>query len=175
MGSSSAAGLSKEGDELHILAVDDNIVERLFVEKLLKGSAYKVTTADNGFRALEYLGLGDEPYVILKSNISKISLVITDYCMPGMTGYELMKKIKESPGLKDIPIVIMSSENIPTRIEKCLEEGAEEFMLKPLQQSDVKRLRCHETSRERFQENPIEIGHKPFFPMTNGASKTEQN
>ncbi|KAK1270685.1 Two-component response regulator ARR17 [Acorus gramineus] len=139
MGSSSAAGLSKEGDKFHILAVDDNIVERLFVEKLLKGSAYKVTTADNGFRALEYLGLGDEPHM----QISKISLVITDYCMPGMTGYELMKKIKESPDLKDIPIVIMSSENIPTRIEKCLEEGAEEFMLKPLQQSDVKRLRCH--------------------------------
>ncbi|KAK3039884.1 hypothetical protein RJ639_028277, partial [Escallonia herrerae] len=63
---------------------------------------------------------------------SKVHMIITDYCMPGMTGYELLRKIKESSNL-----------NVPTRIKKCLDEGAEEFMLKPLKQSDVKRLRCH--------------------------------
>nr|POE60003.1 two-component response regulator arr3 [Quercus suber] len=76
---------------------------------------------------------------------SKVNLIITDYCMPGMTGYELLKKIKESPTMKDIPVVIVSSENVPTRIKKCMDEGAEEFMLKPLQKSDVNRLRCQLT------------------------------
>lgn len=71
-------------------------------------------------------------------------MIITDYCMPGMTGYELLKKIKVaivnsffhyhahttwiiefpffllqgSSILKEVPVVIMSSENIPTRINK---------------------------------------------------------
>jgi len=81
-----------------------------------------------------------------------VNLIITDYCMPGMTGYDLLKKIKvatvfsvcvswygpsminwrqkhlkmymlvllkqESTSLRDIPVVIMSSENIPSRINR---------------------------------------------------------
>jgi CheY-like chemotaxis protein len=40
----------------------------------------------------------------------------------GMTGYELLKHVKESATLKDILVVIMSSENVPTHITRCLEE-----------------------------------------------------
>ncbi|KAK1388402.1 Two-component response regulator ARR17 [Heracleum sosnowskyi] len=131
-----------EEQELHVLAVDDNLIDRKIVEKLLKNFSCKVTTAENGLRALEYLGLRDDQQNTLNCNIgSKVNMIITDYCMPGMTGYELLKKIKESSMLKEVPVVIMSSENIPTRINKCLEEGAQMFMLKPLKQSDVKKLR----------------------------------
>ncbi|XP_010525415.1 PREDICTED: two-component response regulator ARR17-like isoform X2 [Tarenaya hassleriana] len=125
--------------ELHVLAVDDNLVDRKLVEKLLKISSCKVTTAENGLRALEYLGLGDQEQT---KNISKVNLIITDYCMPGMTGFELLKRVKESSGLREVPVVIMSSENIPTRIDKCLASGAQMFMLKPLKLSDVKTLKC---------------------------------
>ncbi|KAA8533969.1 hypothetical protein F0562_031486 [Nyssa sinensis] len=140
--SSSSKGMMDHGDQPHVLAVDDNLIDRKIVEKLLKNSACKVTTAENGLRALEYLGLGDDQNNT--SNVSglKVNLIITDYCMPGMTGYELLKKIKESSVMKEVPVVIMSSENIPTRINKCLEEGAKMFMLKPIKQSDVKELRC---------------------------------
>ncbi|KAL5675495.1 hypothetical protein ACJX0J_011626, partial [Zea mays] len=87
------------------------------------------TAVDSGKRALELLGT--EP---------NVSMIITDYWMPEMTGYELLKKIKESSRLKEIPVVIMSSENVPTRINRCLEEGAEDFLLKPVRPSDVSRL-----------------------------------
>uniref|UniRef100_A0A803RC57 Response regulatory domain-containing protein n=2 Tax=Cannabis sativa TaxID=3483 RepID=A0A803RC57_CANSA len=63
--------------------------------------------------------------------------------MPGMTGYDLLRKIKMSKNLKDVPVVIMSSENVPSRINRCLEEGAEEFFLKPVQLSDVNKLKPH--------------------------------
>ncbi|GAV67795.1 Response_reg domain-containing protein, partial [Cephalotus follicularis] len=130
-------------DELHVLAVDDNLIDRKLVERLLKNNFCKVTTAENGMRALEILGLGDNQQNVLKGNTSKVNLIITDYCMPGMTGYDLLKKIKQSSVMKEVPVVIMSSENDPTRITKCLEEGAQMFMLKPLKQSDVKKLTCH--------------------------------
>jgi CheY-like chemotaxis protein len=45
-------------------------------------------------------------------------MIITDYWMPEMTGYELLKKVKESSKLKQIPVVIMSSENVQTRISR---------------------------------------------------------
>jgi CheY-like chemotaxis protein len=51
-----------------------------------------------------------------KANNSRKAVV------PGMTRYELLKRVKESVALKDILVVIMSSENVPTRITRCLEE-----------------------------------------------------
>ncbi|GKG16777.1 two-component response regulator ARR5-like protein, partial [Tanacetum coccineum] len=48
----------------------------------------------------------------------KVNLIMTDYSMPGMTGFELLKKIKNSSTLKEIPVVIMSSENSLTRIDR---------------------------------------------------------
>ena len=67
-------------------------------------------------------------------------MIITDYCMPEMSGYELLKRVKESAELREIPVVLMSSENSPTRIRRCLEEGAEEFLVKPVRASDLSRL-----------------------------------
>lgn len=70
----------------------------------------------------------------------EVDLIITDYWMPGMTGYDLLRKVKECRSLKDIPVVIMSSENEASRINMCLEEGAQEFLVKPVRQSDVNNL-----------------------------------
>ncbi|XVE95784.1 hypothetical protein REPUB_Repub02eG0163700 [Reevesia pubescens] len=137
--------------QFHVLAVDDSIIDRKLIERLLKTSSYQVTTVDSGSKALEFLGLNEDDTT--NSNTPSVSpnnhqevevnLVITDYCMPGMTGYDLLKKIKESSSLKNIPVVIMSSENVPSRISRCLEEGAKEFFLKPVRLSDLNKLRPH--------------------------------
>jgi len=128
--------------ELHVLAVDDSLVDRKVIERLLKISSCKVTAVESGTRALQYLGLdGEKGRGSVGFDDLKVNLIMTDYSMPGMTGYELLKKIKESSVLKEIPVVIMSSENILTRIDRCLEEGAEEYLVKPVKLSDVKRLK----------------------------------
>ncbi|CAD5181402.1 unnamed protein product [Musa acuminata subsp. malaccensis] len=144
--------------QFHVLAVDDSLMDRKLIERLLKTSSFQgtkpllavvpaVTAVDSGSRALEVLGLSEDltssAAVSPAHNEIEVNLVITDYCMPGMTGYDLLKKIKGSSSLKDIPVVIMSSENVPSRINRCLEGGAEEFFLKPVQLSDMKRLRPH--------------------------------
>lgn len=120
-----------ELEEKHVLAVDDSSVDRAVIAKILRSSKYRVTTVDSATRALELLALGLLP---------DVNMIITDYWMPGMTGYELLKHVKESSKLKEIPVVIMSSENVPNRISRCLEEGAEDFLLKPVRPSDVSRL-----------------------------------
>lgn len=126
--------------EIHVLAVDDSDIDRKVIESLLKTLAYKVTAVNSGRRALEILGVG-ETLGSVSVNAYEISLIITDYCMPGMTGYDLLKRIKETSALREIPVVIMSSDNFPNRISSCLAEGAEEFLQKPVQLADVKQLR----------------------------------
>ncbi|XP_057824107.1 two-component response regulator ORR3 isoform X1 [Cryptomeria japonica] len=128
-------------DEIHVLAVDDSIVDQKVIEKLLKTSSYKVTTVDSGRKALEFLGLSDDYNAVNDKTELKVNMIITDYCMPGMTGYELLKRIKQQSELKEIPVVMMSSENEPSRIRRCMDEGAEDFILKPVKMSDVRRLK----------------------------------
>ncbi|CAO2822307.1 unnamed protein product [Amaranthus hypochondriacus] len=131
--------------QFHVLAVDDSLIDRKLIERLLKSSSYQVTTVDSGSKALEFLGWQEQPPSVSPDSHQEVevNLIITDYCMPGMTGYDLLKKVKESSSLKNIPVVIMSSENVPSRITRCLEEGAEEFFLKPMRLSDVNRLKPH--------------------------------
>uniref|UniRef100_A0A7N0UJQ3 Response regulatory domain-containing protein n=1 Tax=Kalanchoe fedtschenkoi TaxID=63787 RepID=A0A7N0UJQ3_KALFE len=139
-------GVPDEG-EVHVLAVDDSLIDRKVIERLLKISSCKVTAVDSGMRALEFLGLREEQEASDFDGL-KVDLIITDYCMPGMTGYELLKRIKESSALREIPVVIMSSEKIVTRIDRCLEEGAEDFIVKPVKLSDVERLKKDYMTRD---------------------------
>ncbi|KAJ4775497.1 two-component response regulator-like protein [Rhynchospora pubera] len=115
--------------ELHVLAVDDSSVDRAVIARILRNSKYRVTAVDSAERALEVLEM--EP---------NVNMIITDYCMPEMNGYELLRRVKGSRDLREIPVVIMSSEYIPNRITRCMEEGAEDFLIKPVRPSDVSRL-----------------------------------
>ncbi|KAH0668892.1 hypothetical protein KY289_023385 [Solanum tuberosum] len=141
--------LTEATHEVHVLAVDDSLVDRIVIERLLKITSCKVTTVDSGMRALKYLGLDEEESSVTIDDL-KVDLIITDYCMPGMTGYDLLKKIKGS-SFREVPVVIMSSENVLARIDRCLEEGAEDFLLKPVKLADVKRLKSYMFNEDRFR------------------------
>ncbi|XVE92517.1 hypothetical protein REPUB_Repub01dG0104100 [Reevesia pubescens] len=104
-------------EEVHVLAVDDSHIDRKVIEMLLKISSCKVTVVDSGRRALQIPGLDEEKNCNSFDGL-KVDIIITDYCMPGMTGYELLKKIQKSSSFREIPVVIMSSENILARIDR---------------------------------------------------------
>eukprot|EP00267_Zea_mays_P032775 XP_008666561.1 two-component response regulator ORR6-like [Zea mays] len=67
--------------EKHVLAVDDNFVDRAVIARILRGSRYRVTAVESATRALGLL--------------PNVSMIITDYWMSGMTGYELLKRVKD--------------------------------------------------------------------------------
>jgi two-component response regulator (ARR-A family) len=134
---------SISNSEYHVLTVDDSKIDQKVIERLLKTSSYKVTTVNSAVRALEYLGLSESCPSPGKANRVSVNLIMTDYCMPEMTGYDLLKIVKASSAFKEVPVIVMSSENDSNRIKSCLAEGAEEFIIKPVQMEDVKRLRGH--------------------------------
>ncbi|CAN6272713.1 unnamed protein product [Urochloa humidicola] len=113
----------------HVLVVDDSFMDRLVATRVLKSYNIRVTVMEGPNQAWEFLNADHD-----------VDLILSDYCMPGMTGYDLLVKVKESPMLKNIPVVIMSSDNIPERMKTCLDAGAKEYVLKPLNVVDVPRL-----------------------------------
>lgn len=180
-------GMAVADAQFHVLAVDDSLIDRKLIERLLKTSSYQVTTVDSGSKALEFLGWNEDEINNLsstsrfpKNQVVEVNLVITDYCMPGMTGYDLLRKMKGSSSLRNIPVVIMSSENVPSRITRCLEEGAEEFFLKPVRLSDVSKLKPHIMKTISWHDN--EGGPEKDESMSSSSSsllseyeKSEEN
>ncbi|RRT63436.1 hypothetical protein B296_00042715, partial [Ensete ventricosum] len=122
-------GSNEGGLEVRVLVVDDSPVERRMVEVLLKksGAMFQVVmkfyfrsviAVDSGKRAMEVLGLTDDKAEHPTVDDQKVDIILTDYSMPEMTGYDLLKTVKEQSCRKPIPVIIMSSENEPQRISR---------------------------------------------------------
>ncbi|OIV97948.1 hypothetical protein TanjilG_12705 [Lupinus angustifolius] len=138
--------LQLEQQHFHVLAVDDSVIDRKLLERLLRGSSCKVTCVDSGDKALKYLGLNEDI-----DNTKSLTSIEPSCLLP-------QPLQEEGSSWKDVPVVVMSSENVPSRISMCLEEGAEEFLLKPLQLSDLKKLqpyfmKSHNNSCEQESTN----------------------
>ncbi|AQK53039.1 Two-component response regulator ARR16 [Zea mays] len=128
-------GEVKAAPAVRVLVVDDSPVDRKVVELLLRnhnhqgGAApFHVTAVDSGKKAMEHLRLMEQGGQL-------------DSCAADANALS-------SPN--PIPVVVMSSENEPQRISRCLTAGAEDFILKPLKTKDVQRLRnCSSAARPR--------------------------
>ncbi len=101
-----------------ILVVDDSPATREVVSGLLRGAGYEVVTAENGIQAMRELGKED------------FDLVVTDINMPQMDGYELTKYIRETPHLKALPVIMLTSFGSAEERKKGKEVGADEYLTK---------------------------------------------
>jgi len=108
-----------------VLIVDDKKDNRYFLETLLKGNGYEISSAENGRQALELLD--NDTY----------DLVISDILMPVMDGFELCRRIKENEKLNRIPFIFYTATYTEKRdIELGMSLGASKFLIKP-QEPDV--------------------------------------
>jgi two-component system chemotaxis response regulator CheY len=131
-----ASGIYKYGSiilgvtmDRRILVVDDSIAARNVVKRALEICGIEsdaVTEAVNGRDALDKL-----------KEDSCFSLVITDLNMPGMDGEQLLKRIKASPKLNEIPVIVISSMANPSKESKLLRENASKILSKPISLPDL--------------------------------------
>ncbi len=106
-----------ETSEKTILIVDDIVMNRDFIKIELKNK-FHLLEAENGEDAL----------VILKTN--HVDLIITDIFMDHMNGYELMKKVRDNPNTKNIPIIAIT-ENTESSQSKAIASGADIYIDRP--------------------------------------------
>ncbi len=103
-----------------VLVVDDSASVRLFIMNLLRLRRYQAFEADNGKRALELLDKHPD-----------IRLVITDYYMPGMDGFELTRKIRAKHTREQLAIIGISAQGSGAMSAQFLKKGANDFLVKP--------------------------------------------
>ena len=103
-----------------ILVVDDNEMNRDLLVTRLKKNGHKVNVALNGQEAIQ------------KLNEKNFDLLILDIMMPIMNGYEVLKHIKADEKLKAIPVIMFSALDEIDSLVRCLEMGAEDYLVKPV-------------------------------------------
>jgi sigma-B regulation protein RsbU (phosphoserine phosphatase) len=120
-----------------ILIVDDDRASRTLLSDILE--EYEVITAENGEEALE-LARNDD-------NIPE--LILLDIVMPGMDGYEICRRLKDSEKTRDIPIIFLTVKSDAEEEAYGLNLGAVDYITKPINGLIVKaRIRTHLELRE---------------------------
>lgn len=104
----------------NVLAVDDIPINLILVQKMLSRFNFTLRTAANGQQALDAVAQ------------QKPDLILLDLMMPGIDGFEVIRRLRENPDTADIQIVIISALNSNEDVVKGFNMGANDFIMKPI-------------------------------------------
>ena len=102
------------------LVVDDSRAMRSILTRLLSGLGFDVAQAGDGAEALSVLDAGTRPDVIL-----------VDWNMPVMDGLTFIKNVRAREDLRDISLMMVTTESEQGQIVRALAAGAHEYVIKP--------------------------------------------
>ena len=112
---------------IKILLVDDSSTMRRIQKNTLKNIGYTdVDEAEDG----------EDAYSKIKKN--DYNLVLLDWNMPILDGYECLKRIKTNDALKHTPVIMVTSESEKSRIIDAVKAGASNYLVKPFRPEDLK-------------------------------------
>lgn len=106
--------------DLNVLIVEDREVMLKIIRRLLVQLGYaKIDDATNGLQALERL------------RENRYDLILSDWNMDSMSGFELLKRVRSLPRTRDIPFILVTAEAKPENILAAKAAGANGYLLKP--------------------------------------------
>lgn len=115
-----AFDLNRDYSNYNILAVDDIPLNLLLVQKMLSRFKFEIRTAANGQQALDAVAS------------RKPDLILLDLMMPGIDGFEVIKRLRADSATADIRIIILSALNSNEDVVKGFDLGANDFIMKPI-------------------------------------------
>ncbi|MBD5780254.1 response regulator [Pelagicoccus sp. NFK12] len=109
-----------------ILVVDDNLGARRSIEALLTQENYRFLLADSGTTALQVLETHTPDVILL------------DVMMPGMNGFEVCQKIRSTPHISEIPIIMITALDDEESMIQGIDAGADDFLSKPISKIELR-------------------------------------
>ncbi len=107
-------------DQGKLLVVDDNEMNRDMLSRRLARRGYSVSTAEDGYKALEEI------------DAETFDVVLLDIMMPGIDGFEVLEKIRETRAAADLPVIMATAKEGSEDIVRALKMGANDYVTKPL-------------------------------------------
>lgn len=109
-----------------LLIVDDQAGVRRFLSEAFSGEGYTVETASNGAEAVK------------KASASPPSLILLDFKMPGMSGFETLGELRKIA--PDAPVIVITAFNDPEIVDEAIKRGAKCCINKPFDLYEVRTL-----------------------------------
>jgi signal transduction histidine kinase len=127
-----------------VLVVDDEPTALATLEAILAGDGYQIEYATSGSIAIE------------KAEQLLPDLILLDVMMPGMNGFEVCQRLRATPKLAEVPIIILTALDDRASRLQGIEAGADDFLIKPVDRQEL-RLRVHTILRlDRYRTLSIQ-------------------
>ena len=115
-------------DKKKILIVDDSEINLSLLSDMLDDE-YEIIEAENGMEAS----------AILHEHEHEISLMLLDIMMPVMDGFETLEAMNKNGWIKDIPVIMISAETVPSYVDRAYDLGVQDFINRPFDERTVRR------------------------------------
>src|SRR6266571_656880 len=102
-----------------ILIIENEVSNRILIERVLSTRGYRCLSASNGQEALNML------------DYEQVDLILTDLSMPVLDGYRTTQLIRERPALANLPIVAVTAYALNEETEAAIQIGCTEYLTKP--------------------------------------------
>jgi EAL domain-containing protein (putative c-di-GMP-specific phosphodiesterase class I)/DNA-binding response OmpR family regulator len=122
-----------------VLVVDDDANLRNLYAVALRRAGFEILVAANGQQALEMVSL------------SPVGLVLCDVNMPGLTGFEVVSRLRAAPDTATLPVILITGTGDADGVIEGLAAGADDFLAKPVRLDElVARVRAHIRTRSAW-------------------------
>jgi len=112
---------------MKIIVADDSAVIRKIIEKSVDSLGYETLHAGNGQMVLEHL----------EKSSDEVALVILDWNMPVINGFDVLKSMKNDSRFGNIPVLMVSTESEEAKIGQVSEAGADGYLSKPFKPEEL--------------------------------------
>jgi len=117
-----------DNKSFRVLLVDDSSTMRMVIKHYLTAVGFtNFSEAEHGFEAMEIL-----------EQDSSFDIIISDWNMPGMTGFELLKRVKKDERLKSILFLMVTAEQEKEKIIDAIQAGLNGYLIKPFSPNDIR-------------------------------------
>lgn len=148
-----------------ILLVDDEEKNLKMLGAMLLHEGYRVLKADSGEKAIEFL------------KTVEVQLVLLDIMMPGLSGFDVLKTIRENKDLVAMPVIVLSSLDGRDDRIKGLQMGADDFISKPFDMGELRAKVSTQVKLNYFRKHLDEslISVKVLNTMDDGVIVTDRD
>jgi two-component system, chemotaxis family, chemotaxis protein CheY len=115
------------GDKMKIIIADDSRVMRNIIDRTVTSLGYETIHAGNGQDVIE----------ILQKEKEEIGLILLDWNMPELTGYQVLKTMQGNKYYRKIPVLMVSTDSEDDKTDMALDAGARGYLSKPFKSEDL--------------------------------------
>ncbi len=146
---------------LTILVVDDDLGTRLSISDYLELSGYSVITANDGQEALAMV----EEY--------HPDLIVTDIVMPRMNGYELVRRVRQQPGFRLLPVILLTARTKTQERILGYQSGCDLYLPKPFELEELAAAIRNLLERSQIIQSEYRVSHKENLGISTPVTAVE--